>query len=48
VKKHKKHKTEAAGSRQRKIEGGIAAGVASERLSSFTNTSSLLSTVRGE
>jgi hypothetical protein len=31
-----------------KIRGGIPAGVTSGHLSSFTNTSSLLSTMRGE
>jgi hypothetical protein len=44
----KKHKIEAIASRWRKIGGGITAGVTSGHLSSYTNTSSLLSTVRGE
>jgi hypothetical protein len=43
VEKHEKHKIEAAGSRRRKIRGGIAFGC----LSSFTNNSSFLSTMRG-
>jgi hypothetical protein len=47
-KKHERHETEAAASRRRKIGGGIVAEVASGHLSSFTNTSSLLSTMRGE
>jgi hypothetical protein len=48
VEKHEKHKIRSAVSRQRKIGGGIIAGVTSDHLSSFTNTSSLVSTMREE
>jgi hypothetical protein len=40
MKKHENHKTEA--------RRGTAARMASDRLSSFTQASSLLSTMRGE
>jgi hypothetical protein len=42
------HGTKAAIHRWRKIGGGTTAEVASGHLSSFTNTSSLLSTMKGE
>jgi hypothetical protein len=42
-----KHKIEVVASRRRKIGGGTATGIASGHLSSFTNISSLLYTIRG-
>jgi hypothetical protein len=45
--KHEKHKTDVVASRRRKIEGGTAARIASGHLSSFSNASYLLSTMRG-
>jgi hypothetical protein len=47
ARKHEKHRTEAAGSHRRKIRGGIAAGVTSGHLSSFTNISSSCPPWRG-
>jgi hypothetical protein len=46
--KHEKHKTKAAANHGRKIGGGTAAGIAYGHLSSFTNVTSLLSTMREE
>jgi hypothetical protein len=46
--KYEKHKTGAAASLQRKIGGRTVAGIAFGHLSSFTNASSFLSTMRGE